>query len=317
MPNVAVLAICDKEITKARQLADEFGVEQVFPTLKAATEAVDFDVVDIITPPGTHLELCRFAAAQGQHIICQKPLAPTFAEAQQLVAEMAATKVRFMVHENFRFQPWHRKIKSLLQEGAIGDEIFSLQHRMRTGDGWSERAYLDRQPYFRKMPRLLIYETGIHFIDVFRFLLGDVRSVYARLRKLNRHIAGEDAGQVWFEFANGCQAVLDANRYNEPRIENPRYTFGQMLIEGRGGTIRLEEDGSIFLQQLGKQEVPINYEHEDVNFAGDCVYYTQQHFVQCLLSGTTFETDGTDYLKNLIVQEAIYESAGQRREITI
>jgi predicted dehydrogenase len=65
-----------------------------------------------------------------------------------------------MVHENFRFQPWHREIKRLLVQDSIGDRLHSLTFRSRPGDGWGERAYLDRQPYFRDMPRFLIY---LHF----------------------------------------------------------------------------------------------------------------------------------------------------------
>lgn len=317
IPGVALVAICDHDLDKARKMAAEFQVEQVFNSVEQATENISFDVLDIITPPATHVSLCRYAATHGKHVICQKPLAPSFQEAQALVAGMQESGVRFMVHENFRFQPWYRKIKSLLQQGVIGEEIFTLHHRMRTGDGWSDRAYLERQPYFREMPRLLIYETGIHFVDVFRFLLGNVSSVYARLRKLNRHIAGEDAGLVWFEFENGGQGILDANRYNEPRTENPRYTFGEMLIEGSQGTIRLEANGAIFVQRLGEKEMEVSYAHSDVNFAGDCVFFTQQHFIHALQSGEAFETNGTDYLNNLIVQEAIYESAQHRQEVEV
>lgn len=317
MPEVDLVAICDHERAKAERLAAEFQVKNVFTTIEQVTESLSYDIIDIITPPKTHLSLCLYAAAHDKHIICQKPLAPGFMEAQELVSKMDASEVRFMVHENFRFQPWYRKIKNLLQEGIIGDKIFSINHRMRTGDGWSEGAYLERQPYFRQMPRLLIYETGIHFVDVFRFLQGEVRSVYARLRKLNPNIAGEDAGLVLFEFENGCQGILDANRYNEPRAENPRYTFGEMLIEGKKGTIRLEESGAIFLQKLGAQEIEIAYRHKDINFAGDCVFFTQQHFIHCLQSGEAFETNGPDYLNNLIIQEAIYESAQSHEEVTI
>ena len=222
-----------------------------------------------------------------------------------------------MVHENFRFQPWYRKIKMLLNEGAIGEEIFFINHRMRLGDGWAKDAYLDRQPYFRKMPRLLIHETAIHFIDVFRFLMGEIDSVYARLRKLNRYIEGEDSGVVLFSFNNGCEGIFDGNRYNESRAKNPRYTFGEMLLEGNAGSIRLETDGSIYLQKLGEKEIEIEYLHEDIHFAGDCVYFTQKHFVEHLISNKEFETNAMDYLRNLQVQEAIYMSAERKQEIKI
>ncbi len=73
-----------------------------------------------------------------------------------------------MVHDNFRFQPWHREFRRLLDAGAIG-RLHSISCRTRMGDGWQPDAYLARQPYFRTMPQLLIYETGVHFIDVYRY----------------------------------------------------------------------------------------------------------------------------------------------------
>ena len=317
IPEVSVVAICDQKIEKAYRLAKEFEVNTVYASIDEVYKNISFDILDIITPPGSHLSLSLQAASYGKSIICQKPLAPSFKEAKELVLEMNQSKVRFMVHENFRFQPWYRQIKLLLEEGAIGQELFSINHRLRMGDGWAKTAYLDRQPYFRTMPRLLIHETGIHFIDVFRFLLGEVDSVYARLRKLNKHIAGEDSGIIFFEFKNGCQGVFDGNRYNEPRVANPRYTFGEMLIEGSEGSIRLYTNGAIYLQKLGEREIEVEYHHEDIHFSGDCVFFTQKHFVHCLLSGKKFETNGNDYLNNLQVQEAIYVSAEGKKEIKI
>ncbi len=309
IPDVHIVGICDEDLQKAQKLAAEFDVEKTYNSIDKVYDDVDFDILDIITPPSSHYALCTQAADRGKHIVCQKPLTPDFDKSQELVQRMNDSNVRFMVHENFRFQPWYRKIRSLIEEKAIGDDIFSISHRMRTGDGWSERAYLDRQPYFREMPRLLVYETAIHFIDVFRFLAGDIISVFAKLRRLNRDIKGEDCGLILFDFENGCQGVFDGNRYNESPSSNPRYTFGEMLIEGSGGSIRLHSDGSIFQKKLGAEEVEIEYWHDDVNFASDCVYFTQEHFIECLRYGRDFETNGNEYLRNLQVQEAVYVSA--------
>ena len=77
---------------------------------------------------------------------------------------------------------------------TIGTRLHSLTFRSRPGDGWGADAYLGRQPYFRTMPRLLVHETGVHFIDTFRFLGGEIVRVYGLLRTLNPAIAGEDCG---------------------------------------------------------------------------------------------------------------------------
>jgi len=217
--------------------------------------------------------------------------------------------VPLMVHENFRFQPWYREIKRLLDQQEIGDLLHTLSFRTRTGDGWQSDAYLARQPYFRTMPRFLIFETGVHFIDTFRFLAGEIDGVYASLRRLNPNIAGEDAGIVLFEFSSGARGSWDANRFNEPNTDDPRYTFGEALVEGNGGTIRLYADGRLTVQHLGEKEQEHAYEHGKKNFAGDCVIATQRHFVQCLRESKPFETCGQKYLRTLAVQEAIYKSA--------
>ena len=151
----------------------QYGIPRFYDDWKEMLDRERPDFVDIITPPETHEEMCAFAAARGIHIICQKPLAPTYEASQRIVENSAGAGVRFMVHENFRWQPWYRAIKDVQARGDIGD-FTHVHFLMRMGDGWGEDAYLARQPFFREYPRLLIYETGVHFIDTFRFLLGDV-----------------------------------------------------------------------------------------------------------------------------------------------
>jgi predicted dehydrogenase len=308
IPEVEITAMCNRDAGRASRIIDQFGIRQHYTDFRKMLETEEPDFVDIITPPGTHLEMCRTAAELGVHVICQKPLAPTFEEARQIVEHADRAPIRFMVHENFRFQPWHREIRKLLDQQVIGDRLHSLYFRMRQGDGWGDDAYLDRQPYFRDMPRLLVFETGVHFIDTFRYLGGEMESVYSILRRLNPVITGEDAGILVFHFQSGAVGVWDANRFNECNDADPRYTFGEFLVEGNGGTIRLYLDGRITVQQLGQPEIPHSYHHERRNFSGDCVYTTQRHFVDCMLADRPFETSGHDYLKTLAVQEAVYAS---------
>ncbi|MBX2873197.1 MAG: Gfo/Idh/MocA family oxidoreductase [Saprospiraceae bacterium] len=311
IPEADLVAICDLDLRKAQQTAQYYGIPRFYDDVKVMLDEEQPDFIDIITPPAFHLLICQEAMARGIAIICQKPLVPTLEEAEQLLAAAKAAGVPFMVHENFRFQPWFREIRSLLDKGWVGDRLHSIYFRMRTGDGWPEDAYSARQPYFRTMPRLLIYETGIHYVDVFRYLFGEITSVFAHLRKLNPAIAGEDCAMVFFQFANGANGVLDGNRFNEADAEDPRYTFGELLLEGNGGSIRLDMEGRISIQPLGKDSFEHEYVHQKRNFAGDCVYATQRHFVESLLKGKSFETNLEDYLHNVRVQEAIYSSSAQ------
>lgn len=307
-PGVRLTAICNRSISTGIEIAAKYGIEKHYTDYREMIDVEKPDFVDIITPPETHFEMCAYAADAGVNIICQKPLAPSYSQAVDIVEYVQKRGVQFMVHENWRFQPWYREIKKLLEAGTIG-RVHYMYFRSRMGDGWGKDAYIPRQPYFREYPRLLVYENGIHFIDTFRYLNGEISEVFARLRRLNPVIKGEDFGLITFGFANGSDAVLDANRYNEPDYQNPRYTFGIMLIEGEEGSIRLAHDGQITVQRLGEQLTRHVYSPSTHGFCGDCVYVTQQHFVDCLRSGTPFETNGDDYLRSLAVQEAVYRSA--------
>ncbi len=306
---VDVVALCDSDAGKADTIAKQFGVANVFTDFPTMLDQCEVDFVDIVTRPDTHLAIVEAVAARGLPMICQKPLAPTFDEAQQIVRSVEVAGVRFMVHENFRFQPWYREINRLFQAGAIGAKLHTITFRNRAGDGWGDDAYLARQPYFQTMPRFLIHEAGIHTIDTFRYLAGEVRRVWCVTRKLNPVIAGEDTALAVMEFEQSGIGVYDANRFNASTAEDPRYTFGELLVEADGGSIRLYGDGRLTIQTLGKPECEHAYQPATRGFAGDCVFATQQHFVDCLRRGVAFETDGASYLKSIAVQEAMYRSA--------
>lgn len=317
IPEVEITAFCNRNMDRAKPILEKYSIPRHYKNYREMLEKEKPDFVDIITLPPTHLEMCKVAADLGIHIICQKPLAPTFREAKDIVEYTSTAGVRFMVHENWRFQPWHREIKRLLESGVIGDKIHTLNFRSRMGDGWGQDAYLSRQPYFRDYPRLLVYENGVHFIDTYRFLAGEIHRVYAILKKLNPVIAGEDCGVLVFEFESGAVGIWDANRYNENNFEDPRYTFGEFLIDGNGGSIRLYTDGKITIQPLGQPEREHEYKHEKRNFSGDCCYFTQRHFIDCLMDGKPFETNGPEYLKTLAVQDAVYTSAEQKIPVEV
>ncbi|PWH84416.1 gfo/Idh/MocA family oxidoreductase [Algibacter marinivivus] len=305
---VKITALCNSNLERAKNIMEPYGIMNHYTDYKEMILKEKPDFVDIITPPETHFEMCKFAADNGVHIICQKPLAPTYEESKKIVDYVASKGVRFVVHENFRFQPWHREIKNIINNDEVGS-LFSLNFRSRMGDGWGENAYLGRQPYFRDYKKLLVYETGVHFIDTFRYHAGEVTSAYAILKRLNPVIKGEDSGFLVLNFENNSHAIWDANRYNENNFKKSRYTFGEYLIDGSKGSIRLYSDGTITVQKLGEKEKQHNYMHNDIGFAGDCCYIFQRDFIDKLISGETFETNGENYLKTLQVQEAIYKSS--------
>ena len=186
--NAELVGIADRNIEKA----DQPGYP-AFESLDQLLKETSPDVVDIITPPPTHLGAIKAALRHGvRAIICQKPFCTSIEEARLAVSLTDAAGVPLIVHENFRFQPWYREMARSIAAGDIG-QVHQMTFRLRTGDGQGPDAYLSRQPYFQKMERFLVHETAVHWIDTFRFLLGNIKAVYADLRKMNPVIAGEDA----------------------------------------------------------------------------------------------------------------------------
>ncbi len=313
---VRVLGVADQDPAKAEAAATAFPGAQVFVHAAEMIDRVRPDLIDIATPPHTHLDLVSAAAGAGIAALCQKPLAPTFDEAVRLVETAEKAGTTLIVHENFRFMPWFREARRLLDEGAVGTPL-AISFRLRPGDGQGPEAYLARQPYFQTMPRFLIHETAIHLIDVFRFLVGEITGLFARLKRFNPAIAGEDAGIVTFEFASGALGVFDGNRHIDHPSEDARMTMGVMHLEGTEGTIRLDGHGRLYVKPRGEPEREHAYAWDNRGYGGDCVYHQMRHVVGHLLDGEPLMNDGRAYLRNYAIEEAIYRSNEEERFLRV
>jgi D-apiose dehydrogenase len=316
MPGVRVVGVADRDPEKRE------AARRLFPEAAGFADAAELiavakpDLLDIVTPPATHLEIVTMAAEAGIPAICQKPLAPTFEEATRVVAAAEARGVTLAVHENFRFMPWFREADRLIRAGRVGRPL-NVSFRLRPGDGQGPDAYLARQPYFQAMPRFLVHETGIHLIDVFRFLFGEITGVFARLRRINPVIAGEDAGLAIFDFASGASGLFDGNRHVDHPARDTRMTNGVLLVEGTEGVIRLDGYGRLFVRARGGDEAEHAYDWEDRGYGGDCVFAQSRHVVDHLTAGTPLVNSGRDYLRNLEIEEAVYRSSAEGRFIQV
>ncbi|MEL6374158.1 MAG: Gfo/Idh/MocA family oxidoreductase [Pseudomonadota bacterium] len=317
MPDVELIALCDRDGAKAGEVAQSFAVPEVFRDLATLLRETSPDLIDIVTPPNTHAAVCREIAARAIPMICQKAFCTSLDEAGETVAAVAATGTMLVIHENFRFQPWHRRAKALIEQGVLGD-LQQLTFRLRPGDGRGAEAYLERQPYFQRMERFLVHETLIHQLDTFRYFAGEISGVFARLAKLNPVIAGEDAGLIVIDFANGVRGLIDGNRLADHAAANRRLTMGEMLIEGTRATLRLDGDGALHMRAFGENdERSVEFAWEDRGFGGDCVYALSRHVVDHLTTGTPLENTGAAYLANLAVEEAVYRAHDEQRYIAL
>jgi len=305
---VDLAAVADRDRTKTDAAAQEYRTLG-FAGLSAMLETIEPDILDIVTPPPTHATFIRQALKTGRLIICQKPFCENFDEAQAVTAEAEAAGVQLVVHENFRFQPWHREIKRRLDNGLLGT-VYQCRFSLRPGDGRGRDAYLDRQPTFQQMPRFLVRETGVHFLDLFGWLFGNIVSVYSDLRQLNPVVAGEDAGILLLQHATGVRSIFDANRLSDHAAANRRKTMGEMLIEGEVGALRLDGEGRLFFRPFGQnREDELPFDYEDRDFGGGCVEALNRHVVGHIREGHPLENRAADYLRVVALEQAAYRSA--------
>jgi predicted dehydrogenase len=315
--NVQVVALCDTDAAKATSLAKRYSIPKTYTSVAEMMKAESPDLLDVVTPPASHQGVLEQLFKYGLPVICQKPFGQSYAQALALSKSATTSGTPLIVHENFRFMPCYRELYRWINAGKMGN-LHGISFRLRTGDGQGPQAYLDRQPYFQTMPRLLVAETAIHFIDTFRYLMGEVVAVYARLRKLNPVIAGEDAGIITFEFENGAAGVFDGNRLNDHSAQNPRRTLGEMWLEGSEGVMRLDGDARIWWKPHHGQEVEHIYDRGlDHTFGGGACGALQKHVLHALANQQLCENTAQDYLRNLLIQEAVYASHATGRRIVI
>ncbi len=124
--NVDVYAIGEPQVEKAKQLADEFGVPKVEADYRTILADPAVDAVHICVPNALHCKIATDALRAGKHVICEKPLATSVAEASQLVDMARETRLRNATSHNLRFYPMVQQMRRMREDGDLG-EILVLQ----------------------------------------------------------------------------------------------------------------------------------------------------------------------------------------------
>lgn len=301
---VQVVAVCDIDRDKAAARAAEFGIDRVYGDPHALFADGGFEIVDIAASIGAHAPVTRLAADHGVHVMLQKPMTATVAEAEALV-DYVGNRVRFMVHENYRFRPHYMSVRHWIAEGRIG----TPRHAAIScrGSGLCPREggvpfLIERQPYLAGFRRNLVFETMIHHLDVLRCLCGPLKVVAARLNRLADGLPGEDTAAILLEGENGFIVTADGS------ICAPGYPplHGDRLeLIGTRGTIVMDYD-RVFL--VGAED-----QAERIDLLGryqECFDTVTADFVRGLRDGTPFETDRLDNLETLRLMESVYRAAG-------
>ena len=307
IPEAVIVAACDTDLARAQQAAP-----YAFDDLERMLDTVKPDFLDIATRPELHLPMLRIAAARRLPVICQKPMAPSWADCLEMVRVADAAGIPFMIHENWRWQPWYRVIAAEMAAGALGAPV-TYTFRTRKRDGAGPEPYT-LQPYFRTMPRLLLFETLIHHIDTARFLFGELHTIFAQLRRVNPQIQGEDQVLMIATHDSGLAGVINGNRFLDLSPDSP--PLGDGFFEFENGALRLAPNGDVLRvtpngdELLWKNDITSGYR-------GDSVRATSRHFVRALAAGQAFETTGRDYLVTVAAVEAGYRSHAAGKAVRV
>jgi predicted dehydrogenase len=303
IPEVEIVAAADPRLDRAEQFA-----KNVYPSAEEMFDREPLDFVDIVTRVETHLPLVHLAVEQKIPIICQKPIAPDWLTALEIVDTAESAGVPLMIHENWRWQAWYRAVHEMIVRGDIGRPI-GYGFRTRTRDGVGDVPYA-KQPYFRHSRRLLIDETLVHHIDTARFLFGEINSVYAQASRRNPNVVAEDQAILVLAHEQAVHGWIDGHRFLDPDPDGP--AMGDASFDGERGTISIVATGDVYLNSAlaWKNDVTAGYR-------GDSVRATQAHFIYCLATGVPFESGGRPYLRTFAAVEAAYRSVADARCVSL
>jgi len=122
---VQIYAIGEPQIEKANALAAEFGVEKTDADYRRILEDPAVDAVHVCVPNALHFQIAKDALEAGKHVICEKPLATSAADARALVELAAAKKLRNCTFHNLRFYPMVQQMRAMREDGDLGEILIA------------------------------------------------------------------------------------------------------------------------------------------------------------------------------------------------
>lgn len=304
MEAVEIAGICDVIEEAAQKQVDAFGGKAYAdPVAMLATERLD--VVSLCTPPKSHRELTQAAARVGAHVLCEKPMAPSVADCDAMVEACAAAGVKLMVAQKKRFHPLVQRVKTL-SETELGPVRWAVAKYAlgKVPKDWFWDEEDGGGP---------LLENSIHTVDMLRYLMGEVETVYAEGDTLfNPDRKPQlDVATYTFRFANGSIAAVGSGQASEWAFAN-EYFF----LACDGGEIRFS----------GPFDRPINWwmgrrenaaQEEETIPVDDCFDREIGHFLNCVRNNETPLVTGEDARGSVAVCLAVKESARTRKPVRL
>lgn len=308
-----VAAVCDTDAPKARRAAEQFGIPAHYTDLAEMIEQEKLDFVDIVTQPASHRTIVEYVAEQRLPMICQKPMAPSLTDARAMVDACTSAGVPFMIHENFRWQTPMRDVKEAAT--SIGPLHFGRISFRSAFDVYAT------QPYLATDERFIVYDLGVHLLDLARFFFGEVRTLTCQTQRVNPAIRAEDTATLLLEMDNGASCVVDMSY--AARLAEEHFPQTLVHLEGSEGAVTIDPGyrmTTVIGDHVTRRHAPpqsFSWSRPPGEVIQDSMVSIQQHWVECLRNATAPATSGADNLKTLELVFAAYESAdtGEKRAI--
>ena len=309
-PDFDLVAIVDVADAPLNDAGDAIGVapDRRFKSLAAALDAVEADAILTVTPPAVHAEHAALGFSRGLHVLTEKPLADTLANAKRMAAQARDAGKQLVVAQNYRFTPHNQTLKRVVAEQAVGE----------LGHGHLD-FYIpaDFTGTFREaMEFPLLVDMAIHHIDLIRCITG--RNVQ-RVTAMSFRPAWS-----WYRHEPGLKMLLELEGGLPFSYSGDWSARGQTT--GWSGTWRLQcAEGSIHLegdrvsvarcQRWGKDASKDQLENDSLPLAGQARLLSD--FAAAIRSGKPAETSGEDNLWSFATVMAGVISAREKRTVDV
>jgi len=303
-----LVAICSRTEDHAREFAAEWGAPWYTSDFDALLARDDVDAVHLCVPHDLHEPMAVAALAAGKHVLCEKPIARTRAEAERVIAAARDSGSILMIAHNQRFVEGHWLARELIQRGKLG-RVFLASVAYH---GFSEVSGF-RASCERSGGGMLI-DTGVHWIDLLRWVAGEVEEVAAYGGKfVQTNVEGEDTAALLLKFLDGGLGLVSSSW-----AVRGKSMFEPLKVCGEQGTIRVERDkltwetrdGVLTTEQLCEQEswIPDEIRRFEGKTGRQSVELCVEHFIDCVREGRQPVVTGEEGVATLDIALAAYEA---------
>ncbi len=312
IPGVRCAALYNRTRSRGEELAARFGIDRVYDDPEKLLEREQVDFIDVATNPFTLPGFVALAARARVPVISQKPMAPTVEQGEAMVEACRKAGIPYLVHENWRWQAPLRRLKELLDEGAIG-EVFRARITMVSG-----HDVFTNEPTLNDLSQFILTDMGTHILDVARFWFGEPELLYCQTHRVHRRIKGEDVATVMLLTRGGRTTVSCEMGYPESFLERECFPQTLVLVEGERGSIEVAPDYWIRVTTAAGTKAdrfpPREYPWSDPLHAvvEASIVECNRHLLAALRGEVRAETPADDNLETLRLVHRCYDSAAAR-----